>query len=305
MKRVEGSIIEYKAVTTRAKSCSAGSSPAKEKNIRTGAVDSTSHVDDHRTILNVITVRKSTLTGTPWRFRRRSCQPPKRKISRNRSSGHVKVMNSSTPLRPRIDAPSDPQNSSSRRHDGAVPSTSQQRSAASTIALGESTFDSIALDVSYAGLDVSGADLVDSGSQSRLSSSLPSDVSNAPHLWEDIGVVEYLDRKLGPPDESTPEERVDTLREILAETDIHEGDGKLSDFLFHVARTKYGKVYIRVIRTLLLNRGKSAGPRRQRRSLTHTSRSLRKLLRSWVPRKVSSFQNRTRIGLWTFFTSLS
>lgn len=204
--------------------------------------------------MNVITARKSILTKTPWRLRR-SFQPPKRKISRIRGSGHVKVMNSSTPFRPRIDAPSDPQNPPSHRQDEAIPSTSRQRN--STVVLGESTFDSLALDVSYAGLDVSGIDLVDSGS--RLSSSLSSHVSSAPHLWEDIGVIEYLDKKLGPPDESTPEERVETLREILAETDIHEGDGKLSDFLFHVARTKYGKVYIRVIRTVLLNRGKSAG----------------------------------------------
>lgn len=170
-------------------------------------------------------------------------------------------MNSSTPLRPRTDAPSDPQNPSSRRQDGpadAVASTSTTRHVGSTIALGESTFDSLALDVSYAGLDVSGADLVDSGRSRVTGSSLPCDVSDAPHLWEEIGVVEYLDKKLGPPDESTPEERVETLREILAETDIHEGDGKLSDFLFHVARTKYGKVYIRVIRTLLWNRGKDA-----------------------------------------------
>lgn len=239
----------------------AGSNPAKEEKIRTEAVGPTSHGNDHRTHLNVITARKAILTETPWRSRRRSFQPPKRrKISYVRGSGHVnKVMNSSTPIRPRIDSPSDPQNPSSRWQDGAVPSTSRQRSLGSTIALGESTFNSIALDVSYAGIDVSGADLVDSGSGSRSRLSSSCDVSDAPHLWEDIGVIEYLDKKLGPPDESTPEERVETLREILAETDIHEGDGELSDFLFHVARTKYGKVYIRVIRIMLLNRGKSAG----------------------------------------------
>lgn len=167
-------------------------------------------------------------------------------------------MNSSTPFRASNDASSATRYpSSSRQRDEAVPSTSrqqqqQQRSSAlrSTLALGESTFDSLALDVSYAaGLDVSGIDHVDSGKLGR-------ELSDPSHLWEDIGVVEYLERRLGPPDESTPEERVETLREILAETDIHEGDGDLSDFLFHVARTKYGKVYIRVIRTLLLNRGK-------------------------------------------------
>lgn len=77
-----------------------------------------------------------------------------------------------------------------------------------------------------------------------------------PELWEDIGVVEYLERQLGPPDESTEEERVAALREVLVDTDLHEGDGEASDFLFHVARTKHGKIYIRVIQTLLLNRGR-------------------------------------------------
>jgi hypothetical protein len=166
----------------------------------------------------------------------------------------------SSPTHPRAssDASPSPLYSPTCQRDEATPSTSRGRSIGSIIALGESTFDSLALDVSYAGLDVSGNDFVDSGSKrSDLSISLREDVSDLPQYWEDIGVVEYLDRKLGPPDESTPEERVATLREILAErTDIHEGDGKLSDFLFHVARTKHGKIYIRVIRTLLLNRGK-------------------------------------------------
>lgn len=182
--------------------------------------------------------------------------PVQRSVSYVRRSGHVKDMNGSTPLHARSDASSDSQHPSSFRQDESAPSTSRQRSIGATIALGESTFDSIALDVSYAGLDVSRIGLVDSSKRSELNSSLSDDASALPHLWEDIGVVEYLERKLGPPDESTPEERVETLREILAETDIHEGDGDLSDFLFHVARTKYGKVYIRVIRTLLLNRGK-------------------------------------------------
>ncbi|XP_044002306.1 trafficking kinesin-binding protein milt isoform X1 [Aphidius gifuensis] len=74
-------------------------------------------------------------------------------------------------------------------------------------------------------------------------------------LWEDIGVVEYLDNKIGGVnDDSTEEERVEALKEVLQDTDIIEGDGDLSDFLFHIARTKHGKIYIRVIRTLLLNR---------------------------------------------------
>lgn len=81
------------------------------------------------------------------------------------------------------------------------------------------------------------------------------DDSKDPDYWEDIGVVEFLDRRLGTPDESTPEQRCQDLREVLAETDILEARGDVSDFLFHVARTKHGKVYIRVIRTMLLNRG--------------------------------------------------
>jgi len=167
----------------------------------------------------------------------------------------------SSPIHPRASSDASPLYSPAYQRDEAIPSTSTGRSIGSIITLGESTFDSLALDVSYAGLDVSGNDLVDSASKrcSELSISLREDASDSPQYWEDIGVVEYLDRKLGPPDESTPEERVATLREILAErTDIHEGDGKLSDFLFHVARTKHGKVYIRVIRTLLLNRGKGS-----------------------------------------------
>lgn len=76
-----------------------------------------------------------------------------------------------------------------------------------------------------------------------------------PEFWDDIGVVEFIDKRLGTPDDSTPEQRCDDLREVLAETDILEAHGDVSDFLFHVARTKHGKVYIRVIRTMLLNRG--------------------------------------------------
>lgn len=167
-------------------------------------------------------------------------------------------MKSSTPLRAsNHDASPSPLHSPLCQQDEAVPSTSRERS---IVAHHESTFDRIALDVSYAGLrDLSGTDHVDSGVDARARLNVRENTSDLPQFWEDIGVVEYLDRKLGPPDESTPEERVATLREILAEkTDIHEGEGKLSDFLFHVARTKHGKIYIRVIRTLLLNRGKHA-----------------------------------------------
>ncbi|XP_015177414.1 PREDICTED: uncharacterized protein LOC107066897 [Polistes dominula] len=148
-----------------------------------------------------------------------------------------------------------------------------------TTTTAESTFESLALDVSYSGLDMSGHDLVDHATNSyretrddrRRGSIRKDDIQKKINkindkeddlLWDDIGVVEYLERKLGPPDESTPEERVEVLKEVLAETDIHEGDGDLSDFLFHVARTKYGRIYIRVIRTLLLNRvfGVGVGP---------------------------------------------
>lgn len=163
-------------------------------------------------------------------------------------------MNNSTPLRANSDASPSPLHSPIYQRDEAIPSTSRGKSVESTHSL-DSTFVNLALDVSYAGL---GYDYVDSGSKrTTVNTPLREDVSDLPQFWEDIGVVEYLEKKLGPPDESTPEERVATLREVLAErTDIHEGDGNLSDFLFHVARTKYGKVYIRVIRTLLLNRGK-------------------------------------------------
>lgn len=157
-----------------------------------------------------------------------------------------------------------------------------------TIALGRSTFDSLALDVSYSpSLAIRPGTASSSYSHSSplvnkklssiweipdfeenfddLSLSSSRDIRETTkerrkqdydeELWEDVGVVDYIERKLGCPDESTPEEREDALREVLADTDIHEGDGDLSDFLFHVARTKYGKIYIRVIRTLLLNRG--------------------------------------------------
>lgn len=164
-------------------------------------------------------------------------------------------MNSSTPLRSNSDASPSPLYSPIYEQDEATPSTSRGRSAGSIVT---HTFDSLALDVSYAGLGATGSDLVDAGSKRTiLNTPLQEYAPDLPRFWEDIGVVEYLERRLGPPDESTPEERVATLREVLAErTDIHEGDGNLSDFLFHVARTKHGKVYIRVIRTVLLNRGK-------------------------------------------------
>lgn len=108
------------------------------------------------------------------------------------------------------------------------------------------TFANLALSVSYAGLDTSGFLDVESSRKFEDDSS---------ELWEDLSVVECLESKSSC-DESTPEERVEALKEILAESDIHEGDGVVSDFLFHVARTKYGKIYIRVIRTMLLNRGR-------------------------------------------------
>ena len=141
------------------------------------------------------------------------------------------------------------------------------RSPGRTIALGGSTFDSLALDVSYSPSVVT----CDPSLSRKLSNiwQIPGFEENLPRqcttkfgfyneeeLWEDVGVVDYIERKLGTPDESTPEQREEALREVLADTDIHEGDGDLSDFLFHVARTKHGKIYIRVIRTLLLNRGK-------------------------------------------------
>ena len=109
------------------------------------------------------------------------------------------------------------------------------------------TFANLALDVSYAGLDTSGFLDIETSRKSE---------ADVPEYWEDLSVVECLGDKSSSCDGSTPEERVQALKEVLAETDIHEGDGIVSDFLFHVARTKYGKIYIRVIRTLLLNRGR-------------------------------------------------
>ncbi|KAK0160767.1 hypothetical protein PV328_008138 [Microctonus aethiopoides] len=137
-------------------------------------------------------------------------------------------------------------------------------SSSSTIALGDSIFNSLALDVSLVGLSINnnGTSATSPGQKSSRNKNIwemPDDEETRcddddDELWEDIGVIEYLDKKLGTPDESTEEERVEALKEVLQDTDIHEGDGDLSDFLFHVARTKHGKIYIRVIRTLLLNR---------------------------------------------------
>ncbi|XP_023288262.1 trafficking kinesin-binding protein milt isoform X1 [Orussus abietinus] len=127
------------------------------------------------------------------------------------------------------------------------------RSQSSSIVFKDSSFSSLALDVSYASEDSS---FQSPGTSSRKDGTWRGgrDEESDPELWEDHGVVDYLEGRMYPPDESTPEEREDALREVLAETDIHEGDGDLSDFLFHVARTKYGRIYIKVIRTLLLNR---------------------------------------------------
>ncbi|XP_044585122.1 trafficking kinesin-binding protein milt isoform X1 [Cotesia glomerata] len=119
-----------------------------------------------------------------------------------------------------------------------------------------SAFNSLALDVSLAGLSVTDVPVTSPENELYKSSSvwrLPDSETDS-QLWEDIGVVEYLETKHVAPDQSTEEERVEILKEVLRDTDIHEGDGSLSDFLFHVARTKNGKIYIRVIRTLLLNR---------------------------------------------------
>lgn len=108
-------------------------------------------------------------------------------------------------------------------------------------------FTSLALDVSYAGLDSSGH--FDAAAHRTHRE------DDSPEYWQQFSVIDYLD-KLTSSDDSTPEERVESLKKILAETDIHEGDGIVSEFLFHVAKTKHGKIYIRVIRTMLLNRGR-------------------------------------------------
>ncbi|XP_076640016.1 trafficking kinesin-binding protein milt isoform X2 [Colletes latitarsis] len=108
------------------------------------------------------------------------------------------------------------------------------------------TFTSLALDVSYAALGASS--LLDVGS------SIKPEKQDSSGCRNDRSVARWLDTKLTSNDESTPEERVESLKEVLAETNIHEGDGIVSDFLFHVARTKHGKIYIKIIRTMLLNR---------------------------------------------------
>lgn len=132
------------------------------------------------------------------------------------------------------------------------------RNFGSTIALGNSTFESLALDVSFSGLASASSTPTPTTRRTTTTTNFFSrnPEERDPEIWEDIGVVEYLERGLSPGDESTVEDREETLRQVLSETDIHEGDGDLSDFLFHVARTKHGRIYIRVIRTLLLNRGR-------------------------------------------------
>lgn len=135
------------------------------------------------------------------------------------------------------------------RIDSSSSRPTRPRNFGSTIALGNSTFESLALDVSFSGLA--------SASTPRTPNfGNRNSEERDPEIWEDIGVVEYLERGLSPGDESSAEDREETLRQVLSETDIHEGDGDMSDFLFHVARTKHGRIYIRVIRTLLLNRGR-------------------------------------------------
>ncbi|XP_043461504.1 trafficking kinesin-binding protein milt isoform X2 [Leptopilina heterotoma] len=128
------------------------------------------------------------------------------------------------------------------------------RNFGSTIALGNSTFESLALDVSFSGLASASTPTPTTRKRTTTNFFTRNPEERDPEIWEDIGVVEYLERGLSPGDESTVEDREETLRQVLSETDIHEGDGDLSDFLFHVARTKHGRIYIRVIRTLLLNR---------------------------------------------------
>lgn len=126
----------------------------------------------------------------------------------------------------------------------------------SPIAFKGSAFNSLALDVSFGGSNSSETTTSNSQRNFTRSSNINKTCENTDEeLWEDIGVIDYLEKRLGSPDESTEEERVEALKEVLQDSDIHEGDGDLSDFLFHVARTKHGRIYIRVIRTLLLNRG--------------------------------------------------
>ncbi|KAJ8681194.1 hypothetical protein QAD02_016981 [Eretmocerus hayati] len=123
----------------------------------------------------------------------------------------------------------------------------------------ERRFDALALDVSGFGPNSASTPRSEFAKhvERRLQQRRRSSEGSECELWEDYGVVEFLERGLASPDDSSPEERVEAMRETLADcTDILEAEGSLSDFLFHVARTKYGKIYVRVVRTLLLNRGK-------------------------------------------------
>ncbi|XP_058803322.1 uncharacterized protein LOC131671136 [Phymastichus coffea] len=120
---------------------------------------------------------------------------------------------------------------------------------------GTRAFDELALDVSGFGpISASTPRAYTEEERSRWRQSRRRRSSENCELWDDYGVVEYLERGLHSPDESTEDQRVEAMRDTLKDTDILEADGSLTDFLFHVARTKYGKIYVRVVRTLLLNR---------------------------------------------------
>lgn len=141
---------------------------------------------------------------------------------------------------------------------------SQQQEASSSSAIsgtGSLHFDELALDVSGFGPVSASTPRGRALSRADLEEQVatrwrPRRDDSESELWEDYGVVEFLERGLAGLDESSEEERVEAMRETLAaETDILEAEGDLTDFLFHVARSRHGRVYVRVIRTLLLNRG--------------------------------------------------
>ncbi|XP_014232565.1 trafficking kinesin-binding protein milt isoform X1 [Trichogramma pretiosum] len=143
--------------------------------------------------------------------------------------------------------------------NSSLPASSEKRSPrlGSTRTRATPTFAALALDVS--GVSSSRNTTSHNGSTRSCGADEDDDCGEDAYdeneVWEDYGVVEYLERGYDRRDESTAAERVEDMRETLAsETDILETEGQVSDFLFHVARTRHGKAFIRVIRTMLLNK---------------------------------------------------
>lgn len=80
----------------------------------------------------------------------------------------------------------------------------------------------------------------------------------SPTKPQEFGKVEtYLDSAVDQESGSgAKSEEVQGWIEILSEDYCRECYGEYPDFLYHIARNKYGALYFRVIRNLLLNKGK-------------------------------------------------